>query len=157
MPRFNPTLNFRFAGISNGIHFPTLIYFIHLNCRVLGLCFQAILIEMQELPVINRTQELYEAVAKITEKLPAIKRQTLGRRLEDGLLELLGLLIMAKYAPKSHKGAYLIKAAAQTEIIQFELRILLTQKLANETTLHQLQAKTSEIGRMLGGWRKSVQ
>lgn len=64
---------------------------------------------------------------------------------------------MAKYAPVAHKGAYLIKAAARTEIIQFQLRILLTQKLANETTLHQLQAKVTEIGRMLGGWRKSVQ
>jgi len=64
---------------------------------------------------------------------------------------------MAKHAPKAHKGAYLIKATARTEVIQFVLRILLTQKLANETTLHQLQARTVEIGRILGGWRKSVQ
>jgi repressor of nif and glnA expression len=112
---------------------------------------------MQELPVINRTQELYEAVSKITEKLPALKQQTIGRRLENGILQLLELLIMAKYAPSAHKGVYLIKASAQAEIIQFELRILLTQKLANETTLHQLQAKVTEIGRMLGGWRKSLQ
>lgn len=112
---------------------------------------------MQELPVINRTQELYEAVCKITERLPALKRQTIGRRLEDGILRLLELLIMAKYAPSAHKGPYLIKASAQAEIVQFQLRTLLTQKLANETTLHQLQAKVTEIGRMLGGWRKSVQ
>ncbi|MGC1176626.1 MAG: hypothetical protein WA843_01025, partial [Candidatus Saccharimonadales bacterium] len=59
--------------------------------------------------------------------------------------------------PSAHKGAYLIKAGARAEIVQFQLRILLTQKLANETTLHQLQAKVAEIGRMLGGWRKSVQ
>lgn len=111
---------------------------------------------MQELPVINRTQELYESVCKITEKLLALKRQTIGRRLENGILQLLELLIMAKHAPKAHKGAYLIKALAQTEIILFKLRILLTQKLANETTLHQHQAKAAEIGRMLGGWFKSV-
>lgn len=112
---------------------------------------------MQELPVINRTQELYEATAKITDRLPSLKRQTIGRRLEDSILHLLELLIMAKYAPAAHKGAYLIKASAAMEITQFQFRILLTQKLANETTLHQLQAKTAEIGRMLGGWRKSVQ
>lgn len=112
---------------------------------------------MQELPVINRTQELYEAVGSITEKLPALKRQTIGRRLENSILQLLELLIMAKHAPVSHKGAYLIKASAQAEIIQFQLRSALTHKLANETTLHQLQAKVLEIGRMLGGWRKSVQ
>ena len=112
---------------------------------------------MQELPVINRSQELYESVCKITEKLDALKQQTIGRRLEDGILQLLELLILAKYAPSAQKGAYIIKAAAQTELVQFQLRILLTQKLANETTLHQLQAKVTEIGRMLGGWRKSVQ
>ena len=111
---------------------------------------------MQELPVINRTQELYENVTKITAKLPALQRQTIGRRLENSVLQLLELLIMAKHAPTAHKGAYLIKALARTEITQFKLRILLTQKLANETTLHQLQAKVAEIGRMLGGWYKSL-
>lgn len=112
---------------------------------------------VQELPVINRTQELYESAAKITDKLSSLKRQTVGRRLEDNILQLLELLIMAKYAPSAQKGPYLIKASARTEIIQFQLRTMLTQKLANETTLHQLQAKLAEIGRMLGGWRKSVQ
>jgi len=112
---------------------------------------------MQELPVINRTGELYEKVGKITEKLPALKQQTIGRRLEDRTLQLLELLIMAKHAPKPQKAPYLIKATAQAEVIQFHLRILLTQKLANETTLHQLQANVLEIGRMLGGWLRSVQ
>lgn len=112
---------------------------------------------MEELPVINRTQELYHSVGKISEQLPALKKQTIGRRLESNILELLELLIMAKYAPKAHKGMYLIKASARAEIIQFMLRILLNERLANETTLHQLQAKVVEIGRMLGGWRKSVQ
>lgn len=112
---------------------------------------------MQELPVINRTQELYESVIKITAKLPKLQQQTIGKRLEDNILTLLELLIMSKHAPKAHKGAYLVKATAQAEITQFQLRILITQKLANETTLHQLQAKVTEIGRMLGGWRKSVQ
>lgn len=112
---------------------------------------------MQELPIINRTQELYQHVSKITEKLPALQRQTIGRRLENSILLLLELLIMAKHAPTAHKNPYLIKASAQAEIIQFQLRILLDRKLANETTLHQLQAKVVEISRMLGGWRKSTQ
>lgn len=59
---------------------------------------------MQELPVINRSQELYEASLKITEKLPSLRRQTLGRRLENSILEMLELFIMAKHAPKSHKN-----------------------------------------------------
>lgn len=119
--------------------------------------YSVTIVTVQELPVINRTQELYQNVNKITDNLPTLKKQTIERRLENNILQLLEVLIMAKYAPSAQKGAYLIRASASAEIIQFLLRILLTEKLANETTLHQLQAKVIEIGRMLGGWRKSVQ
>ncbi len=111
---------------------------------------------MQELSVIIRTQELYQKVSNITEKLPSLKKQTIGKRLENSLLNLLELLIMTKHASKAHKSAYLIKATAQNEIVQFHLRIMLEQKLANETTLHQLSSQNQEIGRMLGGWYKSL-
>jgi hypothetical protein len=110
-----------------------------------------------DLPVIMRTHELYQSVSLLTEKLPNLKKQTIGRRIEDKTLELLEVLIMAKNAPKAMKAAYLTKATAANEIVSFHLRSMMEQKLANETTLHQLLAKNAEIGRMLGGWRKSVQ
>ncbi len=110
-----------------------------------------------DLPIIMRTHEFYGAISKIVDKLPSLKRQSLGRRVEDKTLELLELLIMAKNAPRAMKAAYLIKATAVNEIISFHLRTLLEQRLANETTIHQLLSKNDEIGRMLGGWRKSVQ
>ncbi len=111
---------------------------------------------MNDLPAILRTHELYISLSPITEKLPALKRQTIGRRLEDSTLQLIELLIMAKNAPRALKAAYLIKATATNEIIQFHIRTLMAQKLANDTTLHQLAAKATEIGRMTGGWLKSV-
>ena len=112
---------------------------------------------MNALPIILRTQELYLSLSPICEKLSGLERQTLGRRIEDMALSLLELFIIAKNAPKAHKAAYLIKANAQVELLQFHLRILLEKKLANETTLHQLQARIGEIARMSGGWQKSVQ
>ena len=112
---------------------------------------------MNELPVIMRVEELFANITKIVAKLPNLEKQTLGRRFEDKTLELLEVLIMAKNAPRALKAAYLIKASAAAEILTFYLRILLEQKLANETTLHQLLAKNTEISRMIGGWLKSVQ
>ncbi len=111
---------------------------------------------MSELSIIMRSKDAYKMVVKINQKLPSLEKQTLGRRSEDNLLQLLELCIMAKHAPKALKAPYLIKATAQLEIVQFFVQILLEQKLANETTCFQLQAKLSEIGRMLGGWYKSV-
>ncbi len=112
---------------------------------------------MNDLPVILRTEEFFIAISKISTKLPSIEKQTLGLRMEDKVLELLEILIMAKNAPRAMKAAYLIKATAANEILNFYLRIFLEQKLANETTLHQLIAKNTEMARMIGGWLKSVQ
>ncbi|MCL2094954.1 four helix bundle protein [Candidatus Saccharibacteria bacterium] len=111
---------------------------------------------MDDLPLITKTEELYGASLRVCEKLSGLQRQTLGRRLEDAILSLLEYEIMAKNAPRPNKAPYLIKACALQEVIMIFLRLMINQNLANQTTLHQLQARTLEIGRMLGGWRKSI-
>jgi len=62
---------------------------------------------------------------------------------------------MAKNVPKPLKAAYLIKASAHLETATLKIRLLLELKLVNETRIFQLQSNLAEIGRMLGGWRKS--
>jgi len=83
-------------------------------------------------------------------------RFTLGKSLEDGVLELLNELIMAKNAPKPLKASYLIRASAHLESSILKLRLCLELKITNETKIFQTQAKTAEAGRMLGGWLKSL-
>lgn len=66
-------------------------------------------------------------------------------------------LVMAKNAPKSLKASYLLKASGHAEIARLKLRLFLDLKIANETKIFQAQSTLEEIGRMLGGWLKSVQ
>lgn len=80
----------------------------------------------------------------------------MGISLENSVLDLLENLIMAKNAPKPLKAGYLIKASAKLETATLKLRLLLELKLTNETKIFQLHSQMEEIGRMLGGWRKSV-
>lgn len=63
---------------------------------------------------------------------------------------------MAKNAPKQLKSPYLIKAGAHLEISILKFRLFLELKIANETKIFQSQSKLREIGRMLGGWLKSL-
>ncbi|MCL2038526.1 four helix bundle protein [Candidatus Saccharibacteria bacterium] len=112
---------------------------------------------MENLPVIVKTGEFYRAVSRISEKLPGLKRQTIGRRLEDVVLSLLECQVMAKNAPRANTAPYLLKACALCEMAMFHLRILAAENLANPTTIQQLQAELLEIGRELGGWRKYAQ
>ena len=111
---------------------------------------------MESLPVILRTYDLYKAVVEITHHCKKQWRYSLGQSLEHSILDMLSELIMAKNAPKPLKAGYLIKAGAHQETIMFKLRLLLELKIANETNIFKAQELSAEIGRMLGGWRKSV-
>lgn len=76
--------------------------------------------------------------------------------MENSVLELMEDLIKAKNAPKPHKAGYLIDAIAQQEIATLKLRLYLEMKVANETKIFQAQSELQEIGRMTGGWLKSL-
>lgn len=99
----------------------------------------------------------YKQVVDLNTKLPKVHRYALGSSLELSTLDLLEQLIMAKNAPRSMKASYLIKALAQQEVAILKLRLYMELKLANETKIFQSQANLKEIGRMAGGWLKSLE
>jgi hypothetical protein len=111
---------------------------------------------MDSLPIIIKTYEIYKAVFDINNHLEKRQRYSLGQSLENTVLIMLENFIMAKNAPKPLKAAYLIKAGAQQETTVLKLRLLMELKLANQTKIFQTQAKLAEVGRMLGGWLKSL-
>jgi hypothetical protein len=110
----------------------------------------------ESLPVIALVYKLYKQVVELNDKLPKTQRYGIGVSLENSTLELMEQLIMAKNAPKSLKASYLIKAVSQQEIATLKLRLLLELKIANETKIFQAQSNLRDIGRMTGGWLKSV-
>ena len=108
------------------------------------------------LPIINKSYEVYKNIVSINDNLTKRWHYSLGTSLEKSVLDLLENLIMAKNAPKPLKASCLIKAGSKLEISALKLRLLLELKLCNETRIFQVQAQMEEIGRMLGGWRKSL-
>ncbi len=72
------------------------------------------------------------------------------------MLACLEQLIMAKHAPRPLKAAYLIQASSHLEILTLKLRLLLELKHGSATTIFRIQESTAEVGRMLGGWLRSL-
>lgn len=99
---------------------------------------------------------MYKLIIDINNHLEKRWRYSLGQSVEQSILECISVLIMAKNAPKPLKYPYLIKASSYVEIIMLKLRLFLELELANETKLFQAQSQVAEIGRMLGGWLKSL-
>jgi len=112
---------------------------------------------MDTLPIINRTYDLYKTVVDITTHMEKRWRYSMGQSLEKSVLDLLAELIMTKNAPRPFKASYLIRAGNHQEVIILKLRLCLELGIANETKIFQAQSAAAEIGRMLGGWLKSVQ
>lgn len=110
----------------------------------------------EALPVITLVYKLYKQIVELNAKLPKTQRYGIGQSLENSTLALMEQLILAKNAPKTMKGSYLIHALSQQEIATLKLRLLLELKLANETKIFQAQSNLKEIGRMTGGWLKST-
>ena len=111
---------------------------------------------MDTLPIINKTYEAYKAIVDINSHLEKRWRYSLGQSLENSILTLLQELVMAKNAPKPLKSSYLIKAGSHLEVSVLKLRLFLEMAIANETKIFQTQSKLTEIGRMLGGWLRSL-
>ena len=109
-----------------------------------------------ELLVIQKTYELYKHFTLINTKIARSQRYTLGEKTLSTNLALLEDLIFAKHAPKAQNAIFLLQANTKLEVLRFQLRLYLDLKLVNETQIFQLQALVREIGRMLGGWLKSV-
>lgn len=99
---------------------------------------------------------MYKSVVDITNHTEKRWRYSLGISLENSVLALFQELIMAKHAPKPQKAPYLIRASGHLEIATFKLRLFLELGIANETKIFQTQSTLAEIGRMLGGWLKSL-
>lgn len=87
--------------------------------------------------------------------MPDAQKPYAGYRSQRTMDSLLQLFFMAQHAPKTHKGAYLLKAQTQLDVLNLQLRLYLDLKLANETKIFQLLADLEEVGRMLGGWLKA--
>lgn len=83
-------------------------------------------------------------------------KYSLGIGIENNVLDCMELLIKTKSGIKPMKAGYLIEASSLLEIILLKLRLFLELKLANETTIFQIQNDVKETGRMLGGWLKSL-
>ena len=112
---------------------------------------------MEALPIINTSYELYKSLIEINNHLEKRWRYSLGQNTEESVMAFIQELIMAKNAPKPMKATYLIKASGHLEIVILKLRLYLELNIVNETKIFQSQANLAEIGRMLGGWLKSVQ
>lgn len=90
----------------------------------------------------------------LLDNFPRNRRFTLGERLENGLLEILELLVQAAYT--KNKGELLKRANLRLAVVRhlwriaYELKTIPTKRYAHGAKLLE------DLGRQIGGWLKSI-
>lgn len=107
--------------------------------------------------IVMKNYELLKFAIPIINRLPKSQRFILGDRMQNHLLDLLERLMEAMYAPKNQKHQLLQKVNLHLEKIRFLFRLSFDLHHLSKKQYTDLITKTDEIGRMTGGWIKSLQ
>lgn len=109
-----------------------------------------------EIPIIGKLSELYKSYYQYLELFPKKDKHALGAKCEAYIASTLELLLEAGNVPKEQKLSLLKKANVQFDALKFFLRIAYELKILDNKKYLVLQTHVQEIGRMLGGWQRSM-
>ena len=109
-----------------------------------------------DMPIIHKTYELYSAVHILEKSIPKMERYTLWQRSENAVLDVLEGFLQAGYLSQEKRVDHLLRISVRVDILRVFLRLSLDTKAINHKKYIALQQAVDEIGRMLGGWMKSL-
>lgn len=89
--------------------------------------------------------------------LNRVDRYTIGAKIDEIFLALVELIFVGCYANDTfEKMSIVSRAIGKCDLLKFFLQLGWEQKLLDHKTYAALIVLLDEIGRMLGGWKKSL-
>jgi len=111
---------------------------------------------MKESPIFTRTHDLLLWLIPQTLKFPREQRFVMARRVQDAALDLHERLLEAALSGGRRQGALLAEADILLARLRFHLRLCHELGLLEMGQYRHVAEMVTEIGRLLGGWRKSL-
>lgn len=100
--------------------------------------------------------DLLKTAIPVLNGFPRNYKFTLGDRLQNHLTDLLEDIVEATYLPAAEKRPVLQAINRRLEKIRFLFRLAYESGLYNSTKYQLFAQQIDEIGRMVGGWIKSL-
>ena len=88
--------------------------------------------------------------------IPKDSKYTLGAKIDALFLEVIENIIKAGYSNKVEKEIFLRRTSAKLDLLKFFLQLVWEIKALENKKYISLSEKLDEVGRMLGGWIKSL-
>lgn len=111
---------------------------------------------IQDTPLIHHAYQLYRALHEKSASIPKHARYTLWQRCENACLDALQGLIMVAYTPLSSRREKVLLVSSSVDMLRIFIRLASDTKTIDKKLYLSLQEQIDEIGRMLGGWLKSL-
>jgi hypothetical protein len=109
-----------------------------------------------EIPIIQKTYDLYKTNYEYTKAFPKSDKYALGEKTKTILLDMLEMLIEAEAAKREWKELVLEKVSNKLGVLKLMFRLANETKILDSKKYLAMTGQSLEIGRMLGGWLKSV-
>ncbi len=107
-------------------------------------------------PILVKTYDFLKMIIPVLKKFPRDQKFLLGDRLQNLSSDILELFIEAYYAPRPEKKDKLIEANIKIEKMRFYFRLCYEMGFYHSNKYKQILNHLQEIGRMCGGWIKSL-
>lgn len=109
-----------------------------------------------DIPIFKKIYELYKTFHELRTIINKQDRYTVWHKSEENILEILENILSASQAAKADKFLLLQKASIKLNLLRVFIRLMKDTKTLDGKKYLMLESLIDEIGRMLGGWIRSV-
>ena len=106
--------------------------------------------------ILNRIKDGYLIWMTIIPHIPKTARFTIGTRIENKFLNLLEFAYTAYFIEKEKKAEKISTCIFELDILKFLISTSWEAKCISHKQYEEISIKLDEIGKMLWGWRKSM-
>ncbi len=109
-----------------------------------------------EVPILKQTVDLYKEFYQYLKTFPKKDQYMLGKHCEEYILIFLESLLLALALPKNKRLKILEGTNAKFDVLKVLFRLARELKMIDNKKYLSLESKVQEIGKMLGGWIRSL-
>lgn len=109
-----------------------------------------------DIPIFRKVYELYKEFYLCVRNFPRHDKFSLGQKCELTIAEIIENILQASQQIRNDKLSHLDKASVKLNIFRIYIRLAEEIHALDNKKYLILQERIDEIGRMLGGWRRSI-
>ncbi len=109
-----------------------------------------------DIPIFHKIYDLYTLLHKYQPTIPKLQRYTLWQKCENTTLALLEVLIETGHRKGEERLDCLYRISDKLDLLKVLIRLSKDTRTIDNQQYLMIQALIQEIGKMVGGWIKSV-